>query len=93
MQEERDEERGNMPVPEDAGEEGLGTQTGGVGGPDAAEDQESGVGGEGSDAIDGPTRDADSVPGGGGATGPTPGGVPQEGDTESDPDTATESTE
>ena len=47
----------------------------------------------GSDAIDGPTKDAESVPGGGDATGPTPGGVPQEGDTESDPDTSTDSTE
>jgi hypothetical protein len=92
MQEDREEERGNMPVPEDAGEEGLGTKTGGVGGPDDAEDQESGVGGD-SGGEGGPTKDATSEPGGGGATGPTPSGVPQEGDTESDPDTSTGSTE
>lgn len=81
-----------MPVPEDAGEEGLGTKSGGIGGPDEPERQKSGVGGD-SDAKDGPTKDAESKPGGGDATGPTPGGVPQEGGNEPDPDTSTGSTD
>ncbi len=87
----REEERGNMPVPEDAGEEGLGSKTGGLGGHDKAEDRKGGVGGD-SSASGGPTKDATSEPGGGDATGPTPEGVPQDGGNEPDPDTSTGST-
>lgn len=98
MQEDREEERGNMPVPEDAGEEGLGTKSGGIGGPDDSERQEGGVGegaegsGSGDEAITGPTKNADSVPGGGSEDGPSPGGVPQEGGVNPDADTSTGST-
>ena len=91
---EREEERGNMPVPEDVGEEGLGSSTGGLGGPDEDERQEGSGGSEGSasgddEAVTGPTKDADSLPGGGSEEGPEPGGVPQEGRVESDPDIST----
>lgn len=80
------------PVGQDEGEHGLGTKTGGLGGPDDPGDQESGTS-SGGDADQGPTKDVKSVPGGGDALGPTPSGVAQEGEVEEDPDIATGSTE
>ncbi len=83
--------KGQKPVDEGEGEHGLGTKTDGLDGPDdesTAPDADSPGGAE-----DGPVKGEESEPGGGDATGPTPDGVPQEGGTESDPDSATGSTE
>ena len=77
------------PVQEGEGEEGLGSKTGGEGGPETT----GAEGLSGGGAETGPTKDVESVPGGGDDTGPTPSGVPQEGEIDSDADTATESTE
>jgi hypothetical protein len=77
------------PVGEDEGEDGLGSKTGGEGGPERSGlDSLAGGGSE-----TGPTQDAESVPGGGDDLGPTPSGAPQQGGVDSDPDTATGSTE
>lgn len=84
MQEDREE-----PAQDDAGEEGLGTETEGVGGPDDPERQEGGLGG---DPAGGPTKDTSSPPGGGSVDGPSPGGVPKEGHVDPDADTSTGST-
>ena len=80
------------PVGEGEGEHGLGTKTGGLGGPDDSADQETGTSPGGS-AHEGPVKGEESQPGGGDATGPTPSGVAQEGEVEEDPETATGSTE
>ena len=74
------------------GDEGLGTETGGEGGPDDPERQEGGLGG---DPAGGPTKDATSPPGGGSVDGPSPGGVPKEGHVEphEDADTSSGSTD
>ena len=81
---------GQKPVQEEEGEHGLGTKTGGEGGPErSGADGVSGGGG----AETGPVRSEDSVPGGGDDLGPTPGGVPQEGEVDPDADSATGSTE
>ena len=77
------------PVQEGEGEEGLGSQTGGEGGPDGPGTESLSDGG----AETGPTKEAESVPGGGDNLGPTPSGVPKEGDVDSDPDRATGSTD
>jgi hypothetical protein len=77
------------PVAEDEGEDGLGSKTGGEGGPERGGAEPLGRGG----SATGPTRDVESVPGEGDAIGPTPSGVPSDGDVDSDPDTATGSTE
>jgi hypothetical protein len=87
--EEQEAAKGSMPVPEGEGDEGLGSKSGGLGGPDDPADQESGLGGA---AEEGPIEGQTSEPGGGDATGPTPGGVPQEDEVDPDADTATGST-
>lgn len=82
-----DEHEGGKPSAptgeEDAGSEGLGTRTGG---------NEAGGGSGQSGASGGPVKGEDSQPGGGDDTGPTPDGVPQEGEVNPDADTATGST-
>lgn len=88
---EREEERGDKPFEEDEGKHGLGSKTGGLGGPDEPERQEGGTS-PGGDAEEGPVKGETSEEGGGDATGPTPSGVPQEGDTDPDADTSTGST-
>ena len=75
--------KGSKPVQEGEGEHGLGSKTGGLGGPDDPADQESGTS-SGGQAEEGPVKGVTSEPGGGDATGPTPSGTPQEG--EVDPD-------
>ncbi len=82
---------GGKPVQEGEGEEGLGSKTGGLGGPDDPAEQESGTS-SGGEAEEGPVEGETSEPGGGDATGPTPDGVPEEGEVNPDPDTATGST-
>jgi hypothetical protein len=77
------------PVAEGEGKDGLGSKTGGEGGPERGGAESLAGGGP----ETGPTRDVQSVPGEGDDTGPTPGGVPGEGDVDSDPDIATGSTE
>lgn len=77
------------PVQEGEGEEGLGSKTGGEGGPEGTGAESLSSGG----AETGPTKDVESVPGGGDDLGPTPSGVPQEGEVDPDPDVATGSTE
>ena len=84
------EEHHDKPVDEGEGEHGLGSKTGGLGGPDDPADQEGGLGGS---AEEGPVKGATSETGGGDATGPTPSGVPQEGEVDPDADAATGSTE
>lgn len=74
------------------GEHGLGSKSGGLGGPDNPDDQQSGTS-PGGHADEGPVKGLTSEPGGGDAVGPTPSGVPQEGTTEEDPEIATGSTE
>ncbi len=81
--------KGQKPVQEGEGEQGLGSKTGGLGGPDDPGSQSSGLGGE---AEEGPVKGETSEPGDGDATGPTPSGVPQEGEVDPDADTATGST-
>ena len=83
---------GGKPVGEGEGEHGLGSKTGGAGGPD---DRDTSSGGDrpDGDAMDGPVKGEQSPPGGGDATGPTPSGVPQEGGVNPDADTSTGPTE
>lgn len=89
----RPEDLDSMPTQEGAGEEGLGSKSGGVAGSDDRDTEAGGDRPEGTGGETGPTKDGDSVPGGGDATGPTPSGVPKEGDTDSDADSSTGSTE
>jgi hypothetical protein len=88
----RPEDLDSMPTQEGAGEDGLGSKSGGVAGSDERDTSAGGDRPEG-DAADGPTKDAESEPGGGDATGPSPSGVPKEGDTDPDADASTGSTE
>ena len=88
----RPEELDSMPTQEGAGDEGLGSKSGGVAGSDERDTSAGGDRPEG-EAEDGPTKDVKSPPGGGDATGPTPDGVAQEGEVNPDADTATGSTE
>ncbi|MBA2506706.1 MAG: hypothetical protein H0V29_12330 [Thermoleophilaceae bacterium] len=83
-------EGGKPPAPtgeEDAGDQGLGTETGA----NEAGDPMGDTGG-GSSAEEGPVKGAGSEHGGGDDTGPTPDGVPQEGEVNPDADTASDST-
>jgi hypothetical protein len=83
--------KGRKPVQEGEGEDGLGSKTGGLGGPDDAADQESGTSSGGA-AEEGPVNGETSEPGGGDALGPTPDGVPQEGEVDPDADRSHDST-
>lgn len=89
-----DEEAGVAASPKEkiTGDEGLGSETGGLDGPEGTEASEGGLGG---DPAGGPTKDAASPPGGGSVDGPAPGGVPKEGHVEphEDSDTASGSTD
>lgn len=89
--EEQEAAKTGKPVQEGEGEEGLGSKTGGLGGPDHPDDEESGTS-SGGEAEEGPVKGETSEPGGGDATGPTPDGVPQEGEIDPDADTSTGST-
>ena len=80
----------DKPIKDDEGQDGLGSKSGGLGGPD---DPDAQVGGLGGGSTSGPTKGTESPEGGGSATGPTPSGTPQEGGVNPDPDTATGSTE
>lgn len=86
-----DEEAGVAASPKEkiTGDEGLGSETGGLDGPEGTE------GGLGGDPAGGPTKDATSPPGGGSVDGPAPGGVPKEGHVEphEDSDTSSGSTD
>ena len=90
----RPEELDSMPTQEGAGEEGLGSKSGGIAGSDERDTSAGGDRPQGGDGAEGgPVKSEESEPGGGDATGPTPSGVPQEGDTNPDADTSTGSTE
>jgi hypothetical protein len=88
----RPEDLDSMPTQEGAGDKGLGTESGGVAGSDDRDTSAGGDRPEGGEAEDGPVKGKESEPGGGDATGPTPSGVPQEGDTDPDADTSSGST-
>jgi hypothetical protein len=88
----RPEDLDSMPTQEGAGEDGLGSKSGGIAGSDERDTEAGGDRPEG-EAEDGPVKSEESAPGGGDPTGPTPSGVPQEGDTNPDADTSTGSTE
>ncbi|MEJ7787802.1 MAG: hypothetical protein WKF96_23615 [Solirubrobacteraceae bacterium] len=88
----RPEDVDSMPTQEGAGDEGLGSKSGGVAGSDDRDTSAGGDRPEGGEAEDGPVKGETSEPGGGDATGPTPSGVPQEGGTNPDADTSTGST-
>jgi len=75
------------PVQEGEGDEGLGSKTEGIGGPDDPSRQEGGLGGE---DEGGPVKGAGGSDGGGDKTGPQPGGVPKEGRVDDDADTVTD---
>lgn len=89
----RPEDLESMPTQEGAGDDGLGSKSGGVAGSDERDTEAGGDRPESSGGATGPTKDAESVPGGGDATGPTPDGVPHEGEVDPDADTSTGSTE
>ena len=91
VMDEHEAAKGGKQGEEATGEDGLGSKTGALGGHDDPGSQESGTSPGGS-ADDGPVKGEHEEAGGGDATGPTPSGVPQEGEVDPDASTATGST-